>query len=97
MTLPTMFKRPSALIPLAMSALALAVVLFYVLIFGVARGTDEGAVAHMWQLLIAGQLPVVAFFAIKWLPRDSRSALSVLTLQVVALLAAISPVYFLNL
>ena len=37
---------------------------------------DEGTIAHLWQLLMAGQLPVLAFFAIKWLPRrqGKRSA-----------------------
>lgn len=97
MKIPTMLKRPSAFVPVAMSVAALALVLFSVAIFGPGREADEGATAHLWQLLIAGQLPVMAFFTIKWLPRAPRSAFPVLGLQAVALLAALSPVYFLHL
>jgi hypothetical protein len=89
-------RQPSAVIPLAMSCGALAVVLGHLVRFGVARQADEGTAAHLWQLLMAGQLPVVAFFAIKWLPRRPGSALLVLTLQAVAALAALAPVFALN-
>ena len=97
MKLPIMLKLPSALIPVAMSVAALTLVLFSVAIFGATREVDEGAAAHLWQLLIAGQLPVIAFFAIKWIPRVPRSALAVLALQVVVFLAALAPVYILEL
>jgi hypothetical protein len=40
---------------------------------------------------------VVAFFVIKWLPKVPRAALCVLALQLVALLIAAAPVYFLHL
>lgn len=92
-----MLKRPSALIPVAMSIAALALVLVSVVLFGGAREADEGAIAHLWQVLVAGQLPVMAFFAIKWLPRSPRPALQVLALQAAAWLAALAPVYFLDL
>ena len=97
MALPLMLKRPSAFVPVAMSVAALALVLVGVAFFSAPRESDEGAIAHLWQLLIAGQLPIVAFFAIKWLPRSPRSAFPVLALQAVALLAALAPVYFLDL
>ena len=90
-------RQPSALVPIAMSVAALALVLGNVAIFGVVRETDEGAVAHIWQLLMAGQMPVIAFFAIKWLPRAPRPTLVVLALQGGAALAAMAPVFFLNL
>jgi hypothetical protein len=90
-------KKPSALLPLAMSFAALAVVLGHVAMFGAAREADEGTAAHLWQILMAGQLPVVAFFAIKWLPRTPGQALLVLALQAVAALAALAPVFLLNL
>jgi hypothetical protein len=96
-------RKPSALVPLAMSGAALAL-LAGVFITGLATGhgglvrePDEGATAHLWQLLMAGQLPVLAFFAIKWLPRAPRQTLCVLALQFVAALAAMAPVYFLHL
>ncbi len=90
-------KRPSALIPLAMSLAALAVVLGHIAVSGTAREPDEGAAAHLWQLLMAGQIPFIAFFAITWLPRDPGPALLVLGLQLAAGLAAAAPVFLLRL
>jgi hypothetical protein len=90
-------RQPSALIPLAMSLAALATVLGHVSMFGTAREADEGAAAHIWQILMAGQMPVLAFFAIKWLRRAPKPALGVLALQAGAALASIAPVFFLNL
>jgi hypothetical protein len=90
-------KRPSAWIPMAMSLAALAIVIVHIATFGTAREPDEGTAAHLWQLLMAGQLPFVAFFAIKWLPRAPRVALLVLALQAMAGLAALAPVYYLGL
>lgn len=97
MNFSAMMKQPSAFLPVAMSLAALALVLGHILVFGVAREADEGTAAHLWQLLIGGQLPVVAFFAIKWLPRVPRQALFVLVLQALAGLAALAPVFFLDL
>jgi hypothetical protein len=91
------FKPPSALIPLAMSLTALSLVLGHIAFFGVARESDEGTAAHLWQLMMAGQIPVIVFFAIRWLPRAPRQALLVLALQCVAGLAAAAPVFLLNL
>jgi len=89
-----LLKRPSALVPLAMSLAALGTVIVYATMFGTARQADEGTAAHLWQLLMAGQLPVVAFFAIKWLPTEPRQAIVVLALQVGAALAAMFPVWW---
>ena len=90
-------KRPSALIPLAMSVAALALVLGHIAIYGVTREPDEGAAAHIWQLLMAGQIPFIAYFAITWLPRNVGPALIVLGLQLAAGLAAAAPVFLLRL
>jgi hypothetical protein len=89
-----LLKRPSALMPVAMSVAALAIVMGYAAMFGTARQADEGTAAHIWQLLMAGQIPVMAFFAIKWLPIDSRQGLMVLAIQVGAALAAMFPVWW---
>jgi hypothetical protein len=91
---PVLLKRPSAVIPLAMSVAALALVIGYAVMFGTARQADEGTAAHLWQLLMVGQLPVIAFFAIKWLPTEPRQVLLVLALQIGAALAAICPVWW---
>ena len=102
-TFGAIVRKPSALVPLAMSLTALAV-LGGAYIFGLATGhgglvrePDEGAIAHIWQILMAGQMPVLAFFAIKWLPRAPRQTLCVLALQAGAALASMAPVFFLNL
>ncbi len=92
-----LIKRPSAFLPVAMSVASLALVVAAVTFLGVVRDADEGAVAHVWQLLIAGQLPVIAFFAFKWLPGAPRAAVRVLAVQAGALVAALVPVYFLHL
>jgi hypothetical protein len=92
-----MIKRPSAFLPVAMSLTALTLVLGHVAMFGAVREADEGTTAHLWQLLMAGQMPVLAFFAIKWLPRAPRQTLYVLALQAGAVLASIAPVLYFNL
>jgi hypothetical protein len=94
-----MLKHPSAFLPLAMSLAAITTVGVALAIYGVngIRQPDEGAAAHLWQLLMAGQVPIVAFFAIRWLPQAPRQALPILALQAVAGLAALAPVFLLHL
>jgi hypothetical protein len=89
-------KRPSAFLPVVMSLGALGVVLIVLASHGPAPQADEGAAAHLWQLLMAGQVPVALFFAIKWLPERPRDAIPILVLQVVAALAAMAPVFLLH-
>jgi hypothetical protein len=89
-----LLKRPSAFVPIVMSVAALALVLGYAAIYGVARQADEGATAHLFQFLMAGQLPVIAFFAIRWLPASPGQALPILAVQVVAAGAAFFPVWW---
>ena len=97
MSLRELLKRPSAWLPICMSLLALATVLIHVARFGPAREADEGAAAHIWQLLMAGQLPIIIYFALKWLPRSTRLAFFVLAGQAGAVVAALAPVYLLGL
>jgi len=96
-------KHPSAFLPVAMSLTAIGV-LCGAAIYGILHGAhgiirqpDEGTAAHLWQLLMAGQLPVLLFFAIKWLPRAPKQTLGVLALQAGAALASLAPVLFLGL
>jgi hypothetical protein len=95
MNVPSM-KQPSAFLPLAMSLAALALVLGHAAIFGIAHEIDEGTPAHIFQFLMAVQIPVVALFAITWVPRAPRQALQILALQAGAALAAIAAVLFLT-
>lgn len=91
-------KRPSAFVPMAMSITALAVLLIDLGRFGVPPPhADAGAVAHLWQLLMVCQVPLIAAFAFRWLRRVPRLAFGVLAIQAVLILAAIAPVYLLRL
>lgn len=90
-------RKPSAMIPIVMSVAALAVVLIAIAISGTKRQPDEGAAAHVWQLLMAGQLPFLAWFGLHWLKREFKAALSVLALQLLAFAAALFPVWYFGL
>jgi hypothetical protein len=96
MSFSTMIKEPSGFLPIAMSVGALTTVVLHVALVGTARQPDEGAAAHLWQLLMAGQLPFIAWFAFKWLPRSPKQALPILALQAAAALAALAPVFLLG-
>ena len=93
----TLMKQPSAFLPLTLSFGALAMVLAHVAMFGVVHEADEGTAAHIFQLLMIAQVPIVAFFAIKWVPRTPRQALIILALQAGAAIAALAPVFLLGL
>src|SRR5947208_10917500 len=90
-------RKPSAIVPIAMSVAALAVVLVAIAIFGAHRQADEGAAAHIWQVLMAGQIPLLAWFAGRWLRQDFRHAVPILGLQIAAFGAALLPVWLLGL
>jgi len=95
MNLPSL-KQPSAFLPLAMSLAALALVLGHVAVYGIVHEADEGTPAHIFQILMAAQVPIVGYFAIKWLPQAPKQALIVLALQAVAGIAAFASVFFLT-
>lgn len=97
MNFSTLMKKPSAFLPVAMSLTTLATILVALTTSGIVREPDEGTAAHIFQLLMVVQVPIVAYFAVKWLPRAPRQALFVLSLQVVAGLAALALVNFLKL
>lgn len=92
----TGLKQPSAFLPVAMSLAALATVLVSIALHGTAPQADEGMTAHIWQLLMAAQVPIVLYFAIKWLPQAPRQAVLILALQLGTALAAMAPVFLLH-
>ena len=96
MSIASRIRQPSAFIPIAMSTAALGTVLFHIVTVGTAPQPDEGAAAHIWQLLMAGQIPAVLFYAVKSLPGAPKTALPILALQVGAALAAVAPIYLLG-
>jgi len=96
-TMNSPIRQPSAFLPVTMSLVALALVLGHVALFGVVHEADEGTVAHIWQILMAMQVPIMAFFAIMYVPQKPKQALLVLALQIAAALTACAPVFFLKL
>lgn len=93
---PAAIRPPSASIPVVMSLLAICAVLYQLARFGAAPQADEGTAAHIWQLLMAGQVPIIGYYALRWVPRVPRMALAVVAAQVLAALAAMAPVFLLG-
>jgi hypothetical protein len=98
----SMMKRPSAYVPVAMSAIALITVLAAITAGmhqagHVVHDRDEDSVAHIWQLLMTVQMPVVLWFVARWLRRAPRQGFGVIALQAGAWLASCAPVYLLHL
>jgi len=97
MNFATLLKLPSAYVPVAMSMAALTVVLGAVVMLSPGGESDEGAAAHIFQLLLVGQVPIVAFFVLRWMRRSFKPAVQVVLLQVGAALMALIPVFVFHL
>ena len=89
-------RQPSAVLPVVMSIGALTAIAWQLLRHGTAPQLDEGAAAHIWQLLMAGQVPVIAYYSIRRLPEAPRIGVRVLAVQIGAALAAAAPVFLLG-
>jgi hypothetical protein len=92
----SLLKQSSAYLPLAMSLAALALVLGHAAAYGVVHEADEGTAAHVWQILMAAQLPIVAYFIVKWLPKRPGESLQVLAVIAGTWLANFAAVYWLT-
>jgi hypothetical protein len=79
-----------------MSSVALLIVAAHIALVGVTPQPDEGAEVHVWQLLMLGQLPLMAYFGVRWVPPAPRLGLTVLLTQVAMALAAAAPVFLLG-
>jgi hypothetical protein len=88
-------RHPSAYLPIIMSIGALTIPWIWVLVFGPDPYGDEGGAAHIFQILAFVQIPIILYFAIRWLS-ESKDAFKVLTLQVLLLILAFVPVYILE-
>ena len=71
--------------------------LIHIISIGANPAADEGTTAKLFQLLLAGQAPFVAFFALKWLPRMPAEAMLVIAMQAAAALIALAPVVLFDL
>jgi hypothetical protein len=94
MNFASLMRQPTAVVPLVMSCGAFALIVYVLATVGVTHQPDEGAPARTFQLLLLLQAPVIAMFALKWLPRCPRPALLILLLQLAAAVAAIATVWW---
>jgi len=90
------FKLPSAIAPVAMSVAALSLVLGHVALFGIVHETDEGTAAHIYQLLMAGQVPVIGYFILRYVPRQPARACWVVVAQIAAAAMAFGALYWME-
>ena len=99
------FRARSAWVPIGLSAAAVALVASYIAMgphapymindHGVVR-EDEGAMAHLWQILMLLQVGGILAFAVLWWPRDVKRAAIMLSVQCLAVLCAAAPVYLME-
>ena len=92
----SLLRKPDAIAPLLMSLMAFALIIGVLLTVGVTQPADEGAAARIFQLLIALQLPVMALFTIRWLPKYPRPTLLVLFLQFAAVFLAVGTILWIE-
>jgi hypothetical protein len=81
---------------MAMSAVVLAMIAAQIARFGIAPQPDENAGAHLFQILMPLQIPIIAFFAFRWVRRDRTHALEILALQAVAFVLPFAIVFSLR-
>ena len=92
----SLLKEPSAYLSMAMAFACLALVVGHFAVYGNLHEVDEGAAAHIFQLLMVAQVPIVGYFAIKWLPRSPMETVQVLAVWAAVVIAAFAGVYFLT-
>ena len=92
----SLLKQPSVWLPLGMSLAGLALVLGHAAVYGVVHEVDEGTAAHIWQILMAGQIPFVIYFMSKWLPQRVKESMLVVALLAGTWLANFAAVYWLT-
>jgi hypothetical protein len=91
-----LFKKPTAWIPILMSLAAIGMIVSHFAMQGIVHEADEGTAAHLFQLLMVAQVPLVVAFAAIWLPRERIQALKVVALQAALVIVAVALVYFLT-
>ena len=80
--------------PIAISLVVLTSILGYVAVatFGVVPEDGSRIFSIYFQWLTLAQVPIIVFFAIKWLPRQSKQAALILALQIIAAVISIAPI-----
>jgi hypothetical protein len=94
--IPEWMKPPCALVPPAMSLLALVLVVTNAAIFPSAKHSGSGAITWIFELLMSAQLPVILFLIVTRFRREPRPTLRILGVQASAAFAAFAFNWFLN-
>ena len=92
----SLIRRPEAFLPVLMSTLAIAMVAVHAVFHGVAVEEDEGTLAHIFQLLLVLQLPIIFTFLLKWYGRERAQVLWILVLEIVLATLAVLAVIILT-
>lgn len=94
MTALTRLQGISAIVPVVLSAFAFALVAGNIAA-GVQPQADEGTSAHIWQLLMVMQIPLIGLFLAlaDWHRRSSALWLGV---QLLGIVAAATPVFIMG-
>ena len=93
----SVIKKPSAWVPIVMSLATIVVLIVSFAMHGLVHQADEGVAAHLFQILMFGQVPIVAFFVLKWLPSNPKQTILILSLQILLALLAMAPVFYFKL
>ena len=94
-----LLNLPSAWLPLVLSFAVILMLIGFLVFVGKPEipAQDEGVGAHMFQILMGAQLPIVGYFMLRWLPRYPAKGMVVLALVLVGWVLACLPVYLLGL
>ena len=92
-----LLKKPSAWIPIAIPLVFFAVLIFGVMFGTIHREEDEGIGAHLFQLWLVLEPFMLGYFALKYFPQAPKQALLILALQIAIALLPIAVVFFLGL
>ncbi len=94
----SLLRKASAQVPIVLSLAVLPAFLVTIAFFGSpTRQPDEGAAAHLFQIWLVLEFLLIASFAIRWLPQKPKQALTVLVIQIPAVIAACVPVFIFKL
>ncbi len=89
-------ERIAFIVPLAMAVAATALIPLHLMLVGPVPQADEGAAARLWQLLMLGQIPAIAYAAALHLRRDVRRGGLVVGLHLAVWCAALAPILILE-
>jgi len=93
----TQINRWTGVLPVAMSLAALAIVLIAVTTGWERYAADEGTAAHLFQLLIAGEVPLVLLFLLTSERGRMATIIRLAAIQVAAVALALGSVAYFRL